>query len=347
MEIFRTAARGGHSMRLWHQAQQIKSRPISSILLLFIFSICSVLAGGSYSVSRSSSTSPQAKITVTSALVVLPVNVTNANGKFVDGLKAENFRIYEGGRQQNITLFKDEDMPVTVDLIVDHSRSMGPKLFGVISAVRAFAHSSNPGDEMFVVDFNENVSVELLGGKAFTSDVGELEKAIYAVSARGQTALYDAVTEGLTHIELGQQDKKALIVVSDGGDNASRIKFSEVLALAWRSRVAIYCIGLVDESGDEENPRILEKLSKATGGITFLTRRTDEVTEISKQIARELREQYTLGYVPPLKNGRDSFRKIRVDVSAPGGEKVRVRTRPGYYLDGAKTQASLVAGVRR
>jgi len=333
-------------MSHWHSAQQIQSRLILSTLLLFTFFICSVLTGKSSSARSSPITSPQTKITVTTALVVLPVSVTNAKGKFVDGLKAENFRIYEDDRQQNITLFKDEDTPVTVGLIVDHSRSMASKLPGVITAIRAFAHSSNPGDEMFVVNFNENVSVELLGGKTFTNDPAELEKAIHAVSARGQTALYDAVKEGLTHIELGQQDKKALIVVSDGGDNASRIKFSEVLALASRSRVAIYCIGLVDESGEEENPRILEKLSKATAGIAFLTRRTDEVAEISIQIARDLREQYTLGYVPPQKNGRDSFRRIRVEVSAAGGGKVRVRTRPGYYLDGAKTQAALRAGAQ-
>jgi VWFA-related protein len=333
-------------MRPRQAAHQFGSQQAFPIFLLLILSICSVLAGKSSSPPPPSVATAQTKITVTSALVVLPVNVIGAEGKFVDGLKAENFRIYEDNRQQKVTLFKDEDTPVTVGLIVDHSRSMGPKLARVITAIRAFAHSSNPSDEMFVVDFNENVSVELLGGKAFTNDPSELEKAIYAVSARGQTALYDAVTEGLTHIELGQQDKKALIVVSDGGDNASRITFSEVLALARRSRVAIYCIGLVDESGEEENPRILEKLSKATGGITFLRRRTDEVAEISKQIARDLREQYTLGYVPPQKNGRDSFRKIRVEVSAAGGRKVRVRTRPGYYLDGAKTQAALRAGAQ-
>jgi VWFA-related protein len=334
-------------MRPRQAAHQFGSQQAFPIFLLLLFSICSVFAGKSPSPPPPSAARAQTKITATSALVVLPVNVTDAKGKFVDGLKAENFRIYEDGRPQNITLFKDEDTPVTVGLIVDHSRSMGPKLPGVITAIRVFAHSSNPGDEMFVVNFNENVSVELLGGKAFTGDAGEVEKAIYAVSARGQTALYDAVAEGLIHIELGEQDKKALIVVSDGGDNASRIKFSEVLALARRSRVSIYCIGLVNESGEEENPGILEKLSKVTGGITFLTRRSDEVAEISKQIARDLREQYTLGYVPPQKNGRDSFRKIRVEVSAPGGGKVRVRTRPGYYLDGAKTQAALAAGVRR
>lgn len=328
-----------------HSEQQIQAHLVLSILILFTLSICCALTGNSSSAPPSPITSRQVKITVTSALVVLPVNVTSAKGEFVHGLKAENFRIYEDGRQKNITLFEDEDTPVTVGLIVDHSRSMGPKLPEVITAVRAFAHSSNANDEMFVVDFNENVSVELLAGKAFTSDAAELEKAVAAVSARGQTALYDAVIEGLTHVELGHQDKKALVIVSDGGDNASHSKFSEMSALVQRSHATIYSIGLIDESGEEENPKILEKLSKATGGITFFARRSDEVAEISRQIARDLREQYTLGYVPSLKNGHDAFRKIRVEVSAVGDERVRVRTRPGYYLDGANAQEAC-EGVR-
>ena len=292
-------------------------------------------------------TGAQARITLTSDLVVLPVKVTDAKGTFVSGLKPQNFRVFEDGHQQDITLFKEEDTPVTVGLVVDHSHSMGPKLPAVILAVNAFAHSSNPEDEMFVVDFNENVSVELMGGMPFTHDASELQKAISAVSARGQTALYDAVIEGLTHVQLGQWDKKALIILSDGGDNASRAKFSELLALAQRSHVIIYSIGLVDEAGEEENPKILQKLSHATGGITFFTKRSDEAAKYTKQIARDLREQYTLGYAPTTKDGRDSFRKTVVEVSSPGGGKLRVRTRPGYYPGAAKIQAALTVGDPR
>ena len=157
---------------------------------------------------------------------------------------------------------------MTVGLIVDHSRSMGPKLPEVAAAVSAFAQSSNPQDEMFVVDFNDDVSVELLDGKPFTNDPHELEKAVSAVSARGRTALYDAVAEGLNHLQFGHWDKKALIIVSDGGDNASRHKFSQVLALAQRSQVVIYSIGLVD-ANEEENPNVLRRLCKDTGGIAY------------------------------------------------------------------------------
>ena len=134
---------------------------------------------------------------------MLPVNVTDANGNFISGLSLQNFRVYEDGRLQKVASFQEGDIPVTVGLIVDHSRSMGPKLPEVAAAVSAFAQSSNPQDEMFVVDFNDDVSVELLNGKAFTNNPHELEKAVSAVSARGRTALYDAVAEGLIHSQLG------------------------------------------------------------------------------------------------------------------------------------------------
>ncbi len=289
----------------------------------------------------------QAKITSTTTLVVLPVNVTDAKGAFVSGLKPQNFKIFEDSRLQGITLFKEEDTPVTVGLIVDHSRSMGPKLSAVALAVNAFAHSSNPEDEMFVVDFNEKVSVELMRGKPFTHDAAELQQALSAVSAQGQTALYDAVSEGLLHVDLGQWDKKALIIVSDGGDNASHTTFSELLKLARQSRVVIYSIGLVDEAGEEENPKVLTKLSTATGGIAFFTKRSDDAAKFIKQIARDLREQYTLGYVPPTKNSRDSFRKIVVRVSSPDARKLRVRTRPGYFPSQPKSESGKALGERQ
>ncbi|MGC2832142.1 MAG: VWA domain-containing protein [Candidatus Acidiferrum sp.] len=334
-------------MKLRYQLHKFKAHTAELIFVLLSFATSSVFGPGFVTASPATGTGAQAKITSTTALVVLPVNVTDSKGTFVSGLKAEDFKIFEDGRQQDITLFKQEDTPVTVGLIVDHSLSMGPKLPAVVLAVNAFAHSSNPEDEMFVVDFNENVTVELMRGKPFTHDATELQQALTAVSARGQTALYDAVVEGLTHVELGQWDKKALIIVSDGGDNASHAKFSELLALAEHSHVVIYSIGLVDEAGEEENPKVLKKLSNVTGGIPFLTKRSDEAAKFTRQIARDLREQYTLGYVPPLKNGRDSFRKIAVQVSSPDGRKLRVRTRPGYFPSGTKSQSTQALGVPR
>jgi Ca-activated chloride channel family protein len=264
-------------------------------------------------------------------LVALPVNVVDAHGNFVAGLKIDNFRVFEDGQIQNISLFEQEDAPVTVGLIVDHSGSMGPRLPEVAAAVLAFAHSSNREDEMFVVDFDDTVSVELLDGKPFTSDAQELEKAITEVGARGQTALYDAVAEGFIHLKLGQWNRKALVIVSDGGDNVSRNTFSQVLETARSSHVVIYAIGLLDEDDEEENPGVLRRLCRETGGVAFFPPKGSSIESISKQIAGDLRKQYMLGYVPPRNFGGDSFRKIEVRVSAPGG-KVRVRSRTGYSL---------------
>ena len=273
----------------------------------------------------------QSTISVKAELVVVPVRVTDAHGDFISGLRLHNFRVYEDGRMQEVTLFQQEDTPVTVGLVVDHSRSMGSKLPEVSAAISAFAKSSNPQDEMFVVDFNDSVSLELPGGKPFTNDAKELAEAISAVSARGQTALYDAMVGGLDHLQLGHWDKKALIIVSDGGDTASQHTYSDVLALARRSQAVIYSIGLVNASSADANPGVLRRLCKDTGGIAFFPEARESVANISAQIARDLREQYTLGFVPDKGNTNKSFRKIQVRVSVPGRGRIRVRTRPGYF----------------
>jgi Ca-activated chloride channel homolog len=289
-----------------------------------------------YSQSRQSSppvpaASGQPKISVKTELVVLPVGVTDAKGDFVSGLTLPDFRVYQDGRLQELTWFRQEDTPVTVGLIVDHSRSMGPKLPEVAAAVSAFAQSSNPQDEMFVVDFNDDVSVELLHGMPFTNNPRELGKAVSAVTARGRTALYDAVAEGILHLQLGSWDKKALIIVSDGEDNASRQTFPQILELAQRSQVMIYAVGLVDPDEEETHPNALRRLSKDTGGIAFFPMSLGSVADISKEIARDLREQYTLGFVPDKTDTKDSFRQIKVKVASRGHASLRVRTRPGYF----------------
>lgn len=289
----------------------------------------------------SSSSSAQSAITAKAELVALPVSVTDASGNAVTGLKAQDFRIFEDGHPQEITMFEEGDNPVSVGLVVDHSRSMGSKLSAVAAAVWAFAHSSNPRDEMFVVDFNDDVTVELMHGKGFTSDPGELSNAVRAVAARGRTALYDAIAEGLVHLQLANWDRKALIVVSDGGDNASQQKFPQILSLARRSQVMIYSIVLVGDD-EEENPKVLLRLSKETGGVAYSPSSVDAVTDVSKRIARDLREQYTLGFVPE-KSGKSGFRKLEVKVTAPAHEKIHVRTRPGYLI-GDEKQAGVAAG---
>ncbi len=300
---------------------------------LAVFLLFSSATGLSQSQSQQpqpSASAPASTISVKSELVAIPVRVTDSHGNVVLGLTQGAFSVFEDGRPQKLTLFQQEDAPVTVGLVVDHSRSMGPKLAEVTAAVYAFAHSSNPQDEMFVVDFNDDVWLQMLGGKPFTHNPKDLETALAAVSARGRTALYDAVAEGLNHLRFGHCEKKALIIVSDGGDNASHEKFSQILALAQHSQVVIYSIVLQGEA-QEENPGILRHLSKSTGGIAYFPQSAQTIASISALIARDLRDQYTLGFAPEKPVTDSSFRKIQVKVSAPGHGNLHVRYRPGYF----------------
>ena len=314
----------------------------------FLFFVA--LAGTSQSLSTEhppANVDGQTQIVVTANLVLLPVSVTDARGTFVPGLNPQDFFVYEDGQLQKLTVFEEGDTPVTVGLVVDHSRSMGPKLPDVVLAVSSFAHSSNPQDEMFVVDFNDDVSIELMRGKAFSNDAKELEEALKAVSARGRTALYDAVSEGLHHLRYGHLGKKALVIISDGGDNASHLKYSEVLAQARQSQSLIYSIALVGSNVEEENPGLLRRLCKDTGGIAYFPREGEPVTNLSTEIAHDLREQYTLGYVPQNIKGTGVFRKIEVRVTAPGHGRLHVRTRQGYSLTEEKQPtAQLGLGTR-
>ena len=318
-------------------------------LFLFPFLILLGIFGFSPSLStqRSDSREGQAKIAVNTSLVLLPVNVTDSRGAFVPGLKLEDFRVFENGQLQKVMVFDERDTPVTVGLIVDHSRSMGAKLADVVAAVNYFVHSSNSRDEMFVVDFNDDVSVELMGGKAFSNDPKDLEEALSAVSARGRTALYDAVSEGLLHLQYGHLDKKALIIISDGGDNASHLKYSQVLAAARQSQALIYAIALLGSNLEEENPSLLRRLCKDTGGIAYFPREGESAASASKEIARDLREQYMLGYAPQNLNRPGVFRKVEVKVTEADRGRLRVRTRPGYTPAGeSQPTAQLGSGAR-
>jgi Ca-activated chloride channel family protein len=261
-------------------------------------------------------------------LVVLHVSVVDRHAGFVSDLPREAFSVADDGRPQRIDFFEHEDTPVTVGLLIDNSGSMMPRRDAVIAAGMAFAASSNPSDELFTLNFNEHVWPGLPRGQEFTSDRDELRGALNASGARGETALFDAVAAGLQHLRRGQKPRKVLIVVSDGGDNASRTSFEDVLATALRTDVVIYAIGIYDPYDRDANPRLLRRLAEVTGGEAFFPRENADVTPALERIARDIRSSYTIGYVPLAVTHAEH--KVRVDVRPPDNRKLTVRTRSAY-----------------
>lgn len=272
------------------------------------------------------------RISVDVGLVVLPVVVTNRKGQEVSGLKKSNFLVFEDGRPQEIALFGAGDVPVTVGLVVDSSGSMAGKRSEVIAAAEEFARSSNPQDQMFVVSFNQRVSLGLPKGVPFTSDVQRLLGALSQTLASGNTALYDGVAVALEHLKAGTANRKALIVVSDGGDNASRLNFQELLKRAQASNAQIYTLGVYDEAYSGEDLSKLKRLSKVTGGKSYFPASLSQMTGICKQIARDIRNQYTIGYHPSNSNSAGTFHTIRVTAMAAGNANLHVSTRAGYLM---------------
>jgi VWFA-related protein len=274
------------------------------------------------------------RISVDVALVVLHATVVDREGRLIHNLDEQDFEVFEDGRRQQIRLFKNEDIPVTAGLVVDHSSTMRRKLPEVSAAARTFVRSSNPEDEMFVVNFNEKVSLGLPDGIRFTDSAAELEAAITRAPAGGETALYDAIAKGLTELQSGDRDGKVLVVISDGGDNASARKLTDVMKLARQSSAVIYTIGIFDDQDPDRNPAVLKRLAEETGGQAFFPKELAEVVAICERIARNIRHQYTIGYAPanPARDG--AYRSVRVVARAKGRGKLSVRTRTGYIAGG-------------
>ena len=264
-------------------------------------------------------------------VVVLHATAQDRKNTLVSGLDKDNFQVYEDGVLQPIKYFSHEDIPVTVGLVIDNSGSMKPKRADVIAAALAFARSSNSHDQMFVVNFNEKVSFGLPDNTPFTDQVAQLEVALSRIAATGETALYDAVATALEHLKKGNRDKKVLIVISDGGDNASKHKLTEIMARAGQSDAIIYTIGIFDEQDDDRNPGVLKQLAKDTGGEAFLPESLKDVVPICERIAHDVRNQYTLAYVPTNRKRDGTYRVIQVKASAPNRGRLLVRTRTGYY----------------
>ena len=282
-------------------------------------------------VSRAGAGQP-ALFSSTSELVVLSVTVKDGNGAYVGGLPADSFRVLEDGRPQPVRFFVSEDVPVTVGLVIDASGSMRGNRDLILAAASTFASAGHPNDELFALTFNDRVQRALPAERPFTSDPRVFHHALAdRIAARGRTALYDAISDGLDYVARGARDRKVLIVVSDGGDNASTTTLKDVVEKAQASAAVIYAVALVDGiGGRDSNPKRLRQLAQSSGGEAFLPDAPREVEDVLRRIARDIRNTYTVGYVPANAARDGTFRKISVSVKAPDRKRLVVRARSGY-----------------
>jgi len=283
-------------------------------------------------------------------LVVLHATVLDKKGRMVNDLGQTDFRVVEDGIAQKLSVFSHADIPVTMGIVIDDSGSMKEKRESVNASAVTFVKTSNPSDQVFVVNFNDVYYLDTPGD--FASNIEDLKSALDKIDSRGGTALYDAVYASIDHLKLGNRDKKVLLVITDGEDNASRYTFDELMARAQKSNAVVYTIGLLGSEepgglfkihGGEAHraAKVLEKIAEATGGVPYFPKSLDEVESTCRQIARDIRNQYTLAYYPTNAKKDGTFRNVRVEAFLPTSKaKLVVRTRPGYYAPKSETPSS-------
>jgi Ca-activated chloride channel family protein len=282
------------------------------------------------------------KIRVDVNLVVLHTTVLDDRGRFADGLKEENFRVLEDKAEQKLAVFKREDIPVSMGLVIDNSGSMRDKRPRVNAAALTLVEASNPQDEAFVVNFNDDFYLDL--DKDFSSSIPELKEALERIDSRGSTALYDAIIGSLDHVKKGAKDKKVLLVVTDGEDNTSHNSLEKTIREIQKTDTVIYTIGLLGEESKKNAKRAkraLEEIAKASGGLAFFPENVADVKDICENVAHDIRNQYTLAYYPTNTKRDGTFRTVQVDVIPPRGRgKLTARTRNGYYAPGSPAGAT-------
>jgi Ca-activated chloride channel homolog len=261
--------------------------------------------------------------------VILHATVVDEKNRLVMNLDKNAFTVFENNQPQNIVAFAREDIPVAMGIIIDNSGSMRDKRDKVNKAALDLVRSSNPQDQVFVVNFNDEYYLD----QPFTSNINLLKDALEKVESRGGTALYDAVVASADYMKKSARlQKKVLFVVTDGEDNASRETLEEaVRRLQEENGPSVYAIGLLGEEKARRARRALETIAQRTGGIAFLPRTVDEVDEISTTVAHDIRSQYNIGYKPTTPKSVGGYRTIHVEARAKGYSKLTVRTRSGYY----------------
>ncbi|MGB9083073.1 MAG: VWA domain-containing protein [Terriglobales bacterium] len=271
--------------------------------------------------------------------VLLHATVIDDKQHIVTNLAKGDFSVFEDGHPQTITSFQHEDVPVAMGIVVDNSGSMREKRAKVNAAALNLVRSSNPNDEVFIVNFNDEFYLD----QDFTSNINKLKEGLEKIEARGGTALYDAVVASADHLKKDSKlEKKVILVVTDGEDNES----AETLEQAVRRLQAdggptVYAIGILEK---EEHPkhakRALQIMSERTGGIAFFPQTLDEVDAISRTVAHDIRVQYTIGYKPTTPKAQGGYRQVKVEARAHGYGKLSVRTKSGYYAGGEPTSGA-------
>ena len=303
--------------------------------LLFIFTLIGLTAAAQ--AQQSPPPAPQSPDTTDSdtifksdaRLVELHATVTAADGQLLTNLPESAFRVFENDAPQQIKVFRREDAPVSLGLIVDQSASMEDKHARVAAALLSLVRASNPGDEEFVIDFSDAPKLEL----DFTQDTQKLETTLRDIKAYGQTALRDAVAMGIEHVSRkGKNDRKVLVVVTDGEDNSSVLTLERLKRLAQESGVLIYAIGLLNDATAREAVRAkkdLDTITTETGGEVFYPQVLADVDGIATHVAHDLRNQYTIAYSPTNQQQDGTFRRIKLEVTSPPG--ALAKTRSGYF----------------
>jgi VWFA-related protein len=275
-------------------------------------------------------------IRVESTLVAVSVTVTDPLGRFVTGLEMENFRVFEDGVEQQVAYFSDEDIPVSVGLIFDVSGSMGSKLQKSRQAVAQFLKTANPEDEFFLVQFSDEPKVMV----TLTRSASDIQSRLVFTQSRGRTALLDAVLLAINYAKKASNQRKALLIISDGGDNNSRYTEREIRNVIREANAQIYAIGIYESlSGGRERsteeingPSLLTNIAESTGGRQFPVGNLNDIPDIAGKIGVELRNQYFLYYKPSNKIRDGKYRRIRVKLVTPRGfPSLRVYYRTGYY----------------
>src|SRR5579862_1055612 len=264
--------------------------------------------------------------------VMLHASVIDDHQHIVTNLDRSAFSVFEDGKPQQIISFHHVDIPVAMGIVIDNSGSMREKRNKVNQAALNLVRSSNPKDEVFIVNFNDEQYLD----QDFTNNLLKMKEALEKIDARGGTALYDAVVASAEHLKRNARlDKKVLFVVTDGEDNASSETLEQTVKhLSQENGASVYAIGIL---GDEEHPKRAKKalqiICERTGGIAFFPKTLDEVDAISRTIANDIRNQYAIGYKPTKPKGSGGFRQVRVEARAKGHSKLMVRTKSGYYAN--------------